>query len=185
MALVPATIAPILGAPLANVEAHWPLILGALSGEGIGTPLVQVAALATLGTELPSFEPRRELSPRNEDRTAYFQRKYWANPITRHALGNLTPDDASRYFGRGYVQLTGRDNYHLFGELLGIDLIGQPDLALDPHNAARIFATYFQRRRVAEAAEAKDWLRVRLRVNGGTNGWDRFSGLVKQLLAVA
>lgn len=193
MALVPATIAPILGAPLANVEGNWPLILGALSGEGIGTSLVQVAALATLGVEADKpglenpgdFTPCRELSPKGQDRRAYFIQRYWTNPTTRHNLGNLSPEDAAAYFGRGFIQLTGRDNYHLFGELLGLDLLGNPDLALDPAISARVFAAYFKRRHVAEAAEAQDWFRVRVRVNGGSNGWDRFKELVKQLQAAA
>lgn len=185
MALDAPTIAQILGAPLANVQANWPLIQAALQAEGIGSELVQVAALATLGTETPAFAPLRELSPRNEDRTAYFQRMYWANPLVRHRLGNLTPQDAAAYFGRGFIQLTGRDNYHLYGELLGLDLLTQPDLALDPANSARIFAAFFRRARVAEAAEARDWFRVRCRVNGGSNGWERFSSLVNQLLAAA
>jgi hypothetical protein len=192
MALDPPTIAQILGAPLANVEANWPLIQGALIAAGIGGPLVQVAALATLGVEADKpglenpgdFTPCRELSPKGQDRRAYFIERYWNNPTTRHALGNLKPDDAAAYYGRGFIQLTGRDNYQVFGDLLGVDLLSQPDLALDPATSARIFAEYFRRRRVAEAAEARDWFRVRLRVNGGSNGWGRFSQLVQQLLVV-
>jgi predicted chitinase len=36
------------------------------------------------------------------------------------------------YYGRGYVQITWRDNYTKFGDRLGIDLVGDPDLALQP-----------------------------------------------------
>lgn len=181
--LTPQVIARILGAHADVVEAHWALIKQALATEGIGTPLVEVAALATIGTELPSFSPRQELSPRDEDRTAYFVRMYYTNQKVRHALGNLSPDDAAKYCGRGFLQITGRDNYQVFGDLLGIDLINQPDLALQPEVAARIFAAYFRRRQVAQAAEAQDWLRVRVRVNGGSNGWERFSALVASLQA--
>ena len=42
------------------------------------------------------------------------------------------------FYGRGYVQLTWRDNYAKFGNLLGIDLVGKPDLALDPTVAGKI-----------------------------------------------
>lgn len=42
------------------------------------------------------------------------------------------------YFGRGYVQLTHKENYKKMGELLGLDLLGNPDLALDKRNAADI-----------------------------------------------
>jgi len=176
-------IAKVIGALPDVVESNWPLIQKALAAEGIGTPLVEIAALATIGTELPCFIPRMELSPRNEDRASYFVRMYYNNQKVRHALGNQNIEDAVKFCGRGFIQLTGRDNYQVFGDLLGIDLINRPDLALEPPIAARIFASYFRRRRVAEAAEARDWFRVRVRVNGGSNGWERFNALVKSLQA--
>lgn len=37
------------------------------------------------------------------------------------------------YYGRGYPQLTWDYNYEYYGELLGINLLRQPELALIPH----------------------------------------------------
>ena len=42
------------------------------------------------------------------------------------------------YFGRGYVQLTWDYNYKKMGQWLGIDLYGNPSLALDPSIASKI-----------------------------------------------
>jgi len=42
------------------------------------------------------------------------------------------------YYGRGYVQLTWEYNYKKFGELLGIDLVNNPDRALEPEYAVQI-----------------------------------------------
>jgi predicted chitinase len=39
------------------------------------------------------------------------------------------------YFGRGYVQLTHRINYQKYSRILGIDLVGNPDRALEAKNA--------------------------------------------------
>lgn len=39
------------------------------------------------------------------------------------------------YYGRGFVQVTWKENYRKFGDLLGIDLVSNPDLALDIDNA--------------------------------------------------
>lgn len=39
------------------------------------------------------------------------------------------------YYGRGYVQLTHERNYALFSKIMGIDLVGNPDLALEHENA--------------------------------------------------
>lgn len=47
-----------------------------------------------------------------------------------------TPDKL--YYGRGLVQLTWRINYKAFGNLLGIDLLGRPELALQTDVAAEI-----------------------------------------------
>ena len=48
------------------------------------------------------------------------------------------------YYGRGYVQLTWKANYQTYGKKLGIDLVGHPDLALDPDNAAFILIDGFK-----------------------------------------
>lgn len=42
------------------------------------------------------------------------------------------------YYGRGLVQLTWERNYIVMGQLLGIDLKNNPDLALDPTTAVAI-----------------------------------------------
>lgn len=42
------------------------------------------------------------------------------------------------YMGRGYVQLTWKYNYEKFAKVLGVDLVGNPDLALNPVYAAEI-----------------------------------------------
>ena len=39
------------------------------------------------------------------------------------------------YYGRGFVQITHKENYKKFGKLLKIDLIKNPDLALEFDNA--------------------------------------------------
>ena len=55
-------------------------------------------------------------------------------------LGN-TPQadgDGQKYAGKGYTMITGYYNYKFAGEQLGIDLINNPDLALEPKYAAEI-----------------------------------------------
>lgn len=42
------------------------------------------------------------------------------------------------YYGRGDVQLTWYENYEFMGRLLGIPLLEQPELALNPEISARI-----------------------------------------------
>lgn len=42
------------------------------------------------------------------------------------------------YIGRGHVQLTWKDNYAKVGKTVGVDLVADPDKALDPQLSARI-----------------------------------------------
>jgi YD repeat-containing protein len=56
----------------------------------------------------------------------------------RADLGNTQPGDGPLFKGRGFVQITGRRNYKKYSDILGIDLIADPDLAADPINSAKI-----------------------------------------------
>ncbi len=42
------------------------------------------------------------------------------------------------WYGRGFIQLTWEYNYKKAGEKIGVDLIKDPDLAMDPKNSAKI-----------------------------------------------
>jgi predicted chitinase/SH3-like domain-containing protein len=177
-------IAAVLGAPLANVAANWPLLQAALTERDIGDRPVQIAALATIGVETGSFAPIPEYASGDEYEG-------------RSDLGNTQAGDGRRYKGRGFIQITGRSNYRTYGSLLGVDLEGNPDLALDPGIASRIFASYFTEHRIrwlsapaplmncADLARAGEWRGVRVAVNGGENGLDRFLQMVSGLSALS
>ena len=48
------------------------------------------------------------------------------------------------YYGRGYVQITWEENYKKFSDILGFDLVKEPDLALDPAFALTILVYGFK-----------------------------------------
>jgi peptidoglycan hydrolase-like protein with peptidoglycan-binding domain len=171
-ALTAKRIASILGCSVTNVRTNWPPILLALQAQGIDSLPCQVATLATIGTEVGSFAP---ISEYGDD--AYFTRMYEG----RRDLGNVRRGDGTRFHGRGYIQLTGRANYRAYGRKLGLPLEAQPELALQPDVAARVLVAYVADHRIADLAAAGDWRGVRRAVNGGLNGWDRFSKLVHGL----
>ncbi|HVI55555.1 MAG TPA: XVIPCD domain-containing protein [Luteibacter sp.] len=82
--------------------------------------------------------------------------------------GNDEPGDGWKYHGRGYIQLTGKDNYRAAGEALDLDLVKHPELAADPQNASKIAVWYWENR-VPE--NARDDVRAATRaVNGKYNG---------------
>lgn len=64
----------------------------------------------------------------------YFECHYGINgnrPHVARDLGNLNEGDGGKYYGRGFVQITGRKNYTNFGNFLNVDLINDPNKALE------------------------------------------------------
>jgi predicted chitinase len=62
----------------------------------------------------------------------------------RRSLGNTQPGDGLRFKGRGYVQITGRNNYTHYAKKLGVDLVNQPSLACQPAIALQILLDGFK-----------------------------------------
>lgn len=61
----------------------------------------------------------------------YFTQKYWENKKIAKQLGNISAQDAIDFCGKGKPQLTGRRNYILLGNILGYDLVNNPNLMLN------------------------------------------------------
>ncbi|MCC4617724.1 peptidoglycan DD-metalloendopeptidase family protein [Xanthomonas campestris pv. asclepiadis] len=80
-------------------------------------------------------------------------------------MGNNEPGDGYLYRGRGYMQLTGKDQYRAAGEALNLDLVAHPDLAAQPENASRI-ATWYWQNNVPQAAR-QDAHAAGVAINGG------------------
>lgn len=103
-----------------------------------GWPIADVAyALGTAWHETAgTMLPIKEIGG-----TAYFTRLYDVRghkPDRARRMGNTAPGDGARYCGRGYVQLTWKVNYARAGEALNVDLVANPDLAMDPAIAAAV-----------------------------------------------
>ena len=68
------------------------------------------------------------------------------NPKVAKLLGNIHPGDGARYFGRGLIQLTGRDNYKAAGQALGLPLEAHPELVERPDIASAVTIWYWNAR---------------------------------------
>jgi putative chitinase len=103
-----------------------------------------------------------------------------ANKVYGGRMGNNLDGDGWRYRGRGLLQITGRESYQRIGQQLGINLVAQPDLALDEHHMLAIAAVEWDRGKCNTAADADDCPRVTKIINGGQNGLaDRLDWLAK------
>lgn len=144
-------------------------ILGMISGES-GMKLVEESSYANTSVSrikkvLASralFYTDAELERLKKDDRAFYDAMYGPLQRTRRQetkdSGGRRPDTGGPisnsfiqngdmggydYRGKGYVQLTGEDNYRRVGEFLGIDLVGNPRLTLDPVQGPRIAAAFY------------------------------------------
>jgi putative chitinase len=90
----------------------------------------------------------------------------------RADLGNNRPGDGVRYKGRGLLQLTGRANYRTFGDLIGVKLEDNPELAAEPVLSLKIACEFWKKKNLNQCCDADDVVEVTRRINGGKNGLD-------------
>jgi len=161
--------------PIGNIEANLPPVCDALAGRELTDKPMVLMALATIRAETEGFEPVAEGRSR-------FNTSPSGHPFDlydhRRDLGNQGPPDGERFRGRGYIQLTGRDNYARYGKAIGLgnQLVNEPELASDPKVAGQLLAAFLKDKelRIKEALLEGDLRTARRLVNGGSHGLDRF-----------
>jgi len=147
--------------------------------------LVQRAAIKAgiKGRELAQFMAQTKHESADFSRmkemggTQYFTKRYDPkfNPAKAKTLGNKHAGDGARYHGRGYIQITGRDNYRMAGAYLGIPLEQHPEMAANPETAAKIAVWYWKTRVKPKVANFNDTTQVTKLINPALNGLkDRF-----------
>jgi putative chitinase len=87
----------------------------------------------------------------------------------RKTLGNLgqASGDGWNFRGRGFIQVTGRNNYRECGKALGIDLLSHPQLLKELKWAAESGGWYWDVNNLGPLAEANDIIGVSIAVNLG------------------
>jgi putative chitinase len=98
-----------------------------------------------------------------------------ANKVYGGRMGNgsETSGDGAKYCGRGYIQLTGKDNYTAFGKSINEDIASNPTIVADKY-ALLSAAWFFNKNGLHKLADggATDAVvtQITKRVNGGTIG---------------
>jgi len=91
----------------------------------------------------------------------------------RMGNGPEATGDGFKFRGRGYIQLTGRDNYTRFAKFIGEDTVNNPDLVATKYPLASA-AFFFDSNKLwaicDKGADAATVTAVTKRVNGGTIG---------------
>lgn len=111
-----------------------------------------------------------------------------ANRVYANRMGNGDEDSGEGYVfrGRGLIQITGLDNYRLCGQALGVDLVSNPELLVQPTYAALSAAWFWSSNGCNELADAGNFAGITRRINGGLRGQDdRLAWLRKTQAALA
>jgi len=105
-----------------------------------------------------------------------FQRqpKKIANRVyaNRMGNGNEASGEGWKYRGRGFIQLTGKENYHRLSNDTDIDFLHNPDLLLDEAKAMIGAIWFWNKNNLNKYADKDDVRGITKSINGGFNGLD-------------
>jgi len=92
----------------------------------------------------------------------------------RYGNGDEKSGDGWRYKGKGYAQLTFKENYIAFGKAIGEDLTVNPELVATPKYASLSACWFFSNKglnALADKGATDDIVKqITLKINGGYNG---------------
>lgn len=110
---------------------------------------------------------------------AEYNPQYLANRVYSNRMGNgdWNSGDGYRFRGRGFIQLTGRNNYTAltkWAKANGIDAdyVNNPDLLLREADALIAALWFWTVNNLNKYADKDDILSITKRINGGLNGID-------------
>jgi predicted chitinase len=171
--------------PSAKNAALLPFLTAALDEFAIAAPARAAAFLAQLAHESAQFRFMEEIWGPTPA-----QKRYEPPSTLATKLGNTEPGDGRRFKGRGPIQVTGRANYRTYGDLLGLDLIADPDRAAHPDVAFRLAGLFWSKNGLNALADQRTdaaFREITRRINGGLNGQDdrqRFYVVARTVLHV-
>ena len=164
-------------------KAFLPFLVAAMDKHKINTLPRAAAFLAQLAHESGELQYMQEIWGPTPA-----QRRYEPDTPLARDLGNTQKGDGARYKGRGPIQVTGRANYARYGKELGVDLVGQPELAALPEHGFDIAGVYWTKNGLNALADAGDFKQITRRINGGYNGLadrERYHLRARQVLGAA
>jgi putative chitinase len=191
-----APIVPVAGLKLDKLKGHIPdaviqMIPDTAAKFQINTPLRLAHFLAQCGHESGGFKATQEnlnysAKGLNGIFKKYFPTEAAATPYARQpqkiankvyanrmSNGDEASGDGFKFRGRGYIQLTGRANYTLFGKAIGEDVTANPDVVSGKY--ALLSAAWFWSNnglnKLADGGSTDAVVTtITRRVNGGTIG---------------
>jgi putative chitinase len=181
---------------LSNLKGHIPdaviaMIPDTAAKFGINTPLRLAHFLAQCGHESGGFRATQENLNYSAKGLMGIFKKYFPNAALaaqyerkpakiaarvyggRMGNGNEASGEGYKFRGRGYIQLTGKENYTAFGKSIGEDILSNPDVVSSKYallSAAWFFSKNGLHKMADSGASDAVVTQITKRVNGGTIG---------------
>ena len=181
---------------LSKLKGHIPdaviaMIPDTAAKFGINTPLRLAHFLAQCGHESGGFRatqenlnysakglmgifkkyfPSASIAAQYERKPAKIAAKVYGG---RMGNGNEASGEGYKFRGRGYIQLTGKENYTAFGKSIGEDILSNPDVVSSKYallSAAWFFSKNGLHKMADSGASDAVVTQITKRVNGGTIG---------------
>jgi putative chitinase len=192
----PVSTPSVSGLKLDKLKGHVPQVVIDSIPEvatkfGINTPLRVAHFLAQCGHESGGFRLTKENLNYSAKGLMGIFKKYFptealakayerqpakiANKVYSNRMGNGTEasGEGAKFCGRGYIQLTGKENYTAFGKSIGVDVCANPELVASQYalaSAAWFFSKNGLHKIADEGASDAVVTKITKRVNGGTIG---------------
>jgi putative chitinase len=99
-------------------------------------------------------------------------------------LGNVEPDDGAKFIGRGGIMITGRANYAHYGQLIGEDLIANPERAAWLTVWPKIAAAFWAEHDLNPLADIDDVEGITEAINGELVGIEDRKAQVARAMAI-
>ncbi len=158
-------------------SANKSAMIAEMDAQGITNENERAMLMAQVDHESGGFTYTKELG-----KDSYFD-KYDADTKKGRELGNTNMGDGAKYKGRGFMQLTGKDNYARAGKDLGLDLVNHPELAESPENAAKTAMWFWKKNKLGAKAQSGDIKAVTKKINPGMKGFNERDQLNDKYLA--
>lgn len=109
-----------------------------------------------------------------------------ANKVYANRMGNgpESSGDGWRYRGRGYIQLTGKDNYTFFSQYINKTLSETLQYILTVQGSLESAAWFWDKNNLNKYCDNDDIVGMTKRINGGTNGLSHRTKLYKDIKAL-
>jgi len=140
---------------------------------------------AVLGADKKPIKENGKLVPTAVANSIAGKPEFIANLVYSSRMGNGPAESGEgwAFRGRGLKQLTGKFNYEKCGRDLGLDLVGHPDLLLEPINAARSAGWFWKANSLSTFADKGDLEGMTKRINGGLIGYAERKAKYDKVLA--